>query len=49
MEISANMFKIGYKSTLEAAILDLRKVILENGQARMTLKHHAINEYEVIN
>ena len=42
------MFTIGYKLTLEAAILDLRKVILGHGQARITLKHHAINEYEVI-
>ena len=43
------MLKIGYKSTLEAAILDLRKVIIDHIQTRITLTHHAKNVNDVMN
>ena len=43
------MLKIGNKLARAAAILDLRKVNFGHIQARMTLKHHAKNEYVLMN
>ena len=43
------MLKISNKLARVSAILDLRRVNFGHIQARMILKHHAKNEYDVIN
>ena len=43
------MFKIGNKSARVVAILDYRKGNFGHIQACTALKHHAKNEYDVMN